>query len=303
MKCNNMVYTKPQQRSNGQRPYVNYASQSKPATFSPVTTFQDSLVTSATQYLGRYGWGTQGKMLGISRMFQDADVNGMKRGKMVASTRPRGVLSGFLAIVPDLQQVIYLPPVAGKIPARMVRMRLSSELLKEGAILSCYWDGGDLVLEDVLVWRGKPVWQQMTFVERWNECMHSFCTMWHPDDVLQGCTVRMVEYVSLHQIVKPGDREVLEFVPNTANTKRMIWLPNEESEEKEYTKHTARRELIIGPDIFSVWSSGEKVERLGIAYIRTLAVSKKLRVHSSDEFQVQTQWNKMFERYEIVDIV
>jgi hypothetical protein len=71
-------------------------------------------------------------------------------------------------------------------------------------------------------------------------------------------------------------------------------------ETKSYEEHIVRREAAIGPDIFSVWSKTQ--ERLGIAYIRTLAISKLLRLHPVNEFSVKTQWNKMFERHEILGL-
>lgn len=253
----------------------------------------------ATQFIAKYGWGTQGRMLGISRMFQDNDVAFLKKSSMVASFRPRGILSGFLAIVPNIQAAIYIPPVGGKIQPKHVRMRISRDILRDGAILSCFWDGADLVLEDVLMWRGVPTWQTMPFQERWT-CMKEFAAHWQPDDVLQGCTIRFTEYMSLEQLQKPENRDVVEFVPNAPNAKRLVWVPTEDAELKSYEVHVARREQAVGPDIFSVWSKGE---RLGIAYIRTLAMSKQLRLHPASEFRVQTQWNKAFERHEIVGIL
>ncbi len=255
---------------------------------------------SAIQFITSYGWGAQGKMLGISRMFQENDLNLLKKMQCVASTRPRGVLSGFLAIVPVTKQVVYLPPIGGKIPAKPIRMRIAEEVFRDGAILSCYWEDSDLILEDVLVWRGTSVWQTVKFQERWNVYMKYFSDAWQPDKALQGCTVRCTEYQSLEQLQKPEGREVIEFVPDSPNTKRLIWVPTEEMETKSYEEHIVKREAAIGPDIFSVWSKTQ--ERLGIAYIRTLAMSKLLRLHPVNEFSVKTQWNKMFERHEILGL-
>jgi hypothetical protein len=257
--------------------------------------------TTAVQYIAKYGWGTQGRMLGISRMFQENDVTFLKKSSFLASYRPRGILSGFLAIVPSLQTAVYIPPLNGKTPAKQVRMRLSHELLRDGAILSCFWDGADLVLEDVLMWRGTSLWQTVPFQTRWNVYMKECMTHWQPDDTLQGHVIRCTEYMSLEQLQKPENRDVVELIPNTPNNKRLVWVPTEESEMKSYEEHLARRESAIGPDIFSIWS--KTMERLGIAYIRTLATSRLLRLHPAQEFKVQTQWNKMFERHEIVGIV
>jgi hypothetical protein len=255
---------------------------------------------SAVQFLAKYGWGSQGRILGISRMFQENDVAFLKKTQCLASYRPRGILSGFLAIIPSLQMSVYIPPLGGKTPARQIRMRLSHELLRDGAILSCFWDGADLVLEDVLMWRGTNLWQTTTFQNRWNIYMKEFTSHYQPDDALQAHIIRFTEYMSLEQLQKPENRDVVEFIPNTPNNKRLVWVPTDESELKSFEEHIVRREATIGPDIFSVWSP--TAERLGIAYIRTLAMSRLLRLHPIQEFKVQTQWSKIFERHEIMGI-
>ncbi len=262
---------------------------------------KSDIVNAATQYLARNGWGAQGKMLGISRMFQDADMTSLKKDKILASLRPRGVLSGFLAIVPDIRTVVYLPPIAGKTQPRQIRMRLPDDLLETGAVFSAYWnEASELILEDVLVWRGISVWSKMPFSERWEKCMRELSSIWQPDDTIQGCSIRFAEFKTLASLQKPGEREVVEFIPEAPHTKRMIWLNTQEAEATTQAVHMVHREVAIGPDIFSVWS--EKGERLGIAYIKTLATSRALRVHAANEFRVKTTWNKMFDRHEIIGI-
>ncbi len=267
----------------------------------PIPTMSiDEYVSSANQYLGKFGWGAQGRMLGLSRMFQDNDVNMIKKGKYVVSFRPRGVLSGFLVILPSTQMTFYIPPIAGRMCARQLRLRVSNSLLQDGAILSCYWDTNELVLEDILVWKGQPIWQTISFEERWNTYMKRFCTEWRPDPVLQDCKIRLAEYISLDQFQTLAENDVVEFVPQTPNTKRLIWLPTMESSEDAMTMW-ACRESSIGPDIFSLWKS-KNIERQGLAYIKSLATSRALRLHKESEFHVKTVWNRRFERYEIVDI-
>ncbi len=267
-------------------------------------TIDDNLAAAATTYISKFGWGTQGRMLGISKMFQEFDLNLLSKGKVVTCLRPRGVLSGFLAIVPSLGCAVYIPPIAGRTSHRLVRMRLSDSILQDGAVLSCYWDQQNLILEDVLVWRGQQVWQTQTFQERWNTGMQNFCKEWQPDSTLQGCQIRLSEYTTLDQLQKPVDREVVEFIPNTANTKRLIWIPTEDEDVvTETQRYFAHRESAIGPDIFTLWkkTDGSK-EKMGMALVRTLAISRILRLHPTDDFEVQTSWDKMFERHAIVGI-
>lgn len=262
-------------------------------------------IQSAQAYLTRYGWGAQGKSLGITRMFQDADVAALKSLKAVASLRPRGVLSGFLVIAPATPQCptatcAFLPPVTGKQQPFVIRMRLADSLQKEGAIFSAYSDNGDIVIEDVLVWRGKALFQSTGFEERW-KTVGDLLEMWVPDDVLQGCGIRFSEYMALAALQEPAERQVVEFVPLAPNMKRMVWVPTEDGASTTATQWIAKRESLIGPDIFTLWSDkGEKQAQL--ALVRTLATSRALRVHPVDEFRVNTAWNKMFERWEILGI-
>ena len=246
---------------------------------------------AAQTFLTQHGWGIQGR-LGISKLLQSTDVDSLKTMKAVAAYRPRGILSGFLAILPT--QAVFVPP--GKAP-QQIRMRLREEIWREGAILSAYLDGTDIVLEDVLMWRGKSMWD-VGFEARW-KAMQEFVDAWRPDEVLQGCGIRLTRYVSLEDLQEPEERQVVEFVPLAPRTKRMVWIP---SEETKGTTWIAKREKHVGPDVFSLWSlEGEKQPNL--ALVRTLAISRQLHCHPVDEFKVESAWNKRFARWEIMGIV
>ncbi len=239
------------------------------------------------QFLQQHGWfpGT-----GISKLFQPADVGTLRTMQAVASIRPRGVLSGFLAIVPG-NQVFFVGPKS----QRAIRMRLADSLRKEGAILSAYEDGTDIVLEDVLMWKGVGIFRSQSFDTRWKR-MQEFVDAWKPDPILQGCGIRLATYKALEDVGEPEDRQVLEFVPMAAGMKRMVWIPTEEANQ---TTWIAKRERLVGPDIFSLWSlEGEKQPTL--ALVRTLQISRMLHCHPVDEFKVQSIWSKRFARWEIV---
>lgn len=262
----------------------------------------NEFLQTATQYISKFGFGSQGRMLGISKMFQDSDMNLIRRQKVVATYRPRGVLSGFLAVVPSLRATVWIPPVAGKMTSRILRMRFSDTVLRNGAVFSCYWEQGSkntLVLEDLLAYNNQPLWQTQTFAQRC-EILRQVCNEFQPDGILQGFEVRLAEYMALDQLQTPTDRDVVEFVPNVANSKRLIWLPVEEANcgEQKITM-LAKRETLIGPDIFTLWRGDS---RIGMAAVRTIAISSALRLKSGEEFEVQTVWNKMFERHEIVGV-
>ncbi len=257
-----------------------------------------AVITHAITLLGRYGWGPQGRTLGISKMFQDADVALLKSQKAVAALRPRGILSGFLVVTANA--AVFVPPPTGRQQPYIVRLRLSLPFVTGGYVFSAYGDNGDIVLEDVLVWEGKGIFAEKGFAERW-ELMGQFMGGWQPDNALQGCTIRFAEYMALADLLtqEPEERQVVEFVPLTANGKRLVWVPV--AEEVKGTIWLARREALVGPDIYSLWTTtGEKQSQH--ALVRTLAISRALRLHPAAEFRVNAVWNKMFERWEILGI-
>lgn len=281
-------------------------------------------VNTAEEYLGSFGWGARGKSIGISRMMNEADKEQLARGKVYASTRPRGVLSGFLTIVPMLGYAVYLPPVAAKIGPQRIRMRLSERVLRDGAIFSAYTTRDKrVVLEDVLAWAGESVWHRKTFEERWNKMLREFvATDFVNDAVLQhGYVFELAHHAPVQQLNEPEDGQLLEFIPNGANQKRWIWMPSRNASPATPTpqvtatatavvgprpsatsvaaEHTVRKETTLGPDVYSVWK-GE--ERLGIALVRTLAISKQLRLSSADTIPVRVEWNRPFEKWEVVEV-
>jgi hypothetical protein len=278
-------------------------------------------VCTAEEYCGQFGWGARGKYIGISRMLGDGDKSQLARGKVFASTRPRGILSGFLTIVPSLGYAVYLPPIAAKIGPQRIRMRLSEKLLKYGAIFSAYMTRDKrLVIEDVLVWEHQSVWTNMPFEQRWNTLLKQFFASEYTNDTyIQGLTVEPAIYVSLAQLKEPDGFSVLEFVPNLPNNKRLIWMapkidaPKIEAPDRKEvhadtkdTKDTndtkyVRRESSMGPDVYSVWNKNTK-ERIGISLVRTLAISRKLRAVTKEEIDVVMEWNRQFDKWEIIDV-
>jgi hypothetical protein len=306
-------------------------------------------VSVAEEYCGMFGWGARGKYIGISRMLGDGDKNQLTRGKVFASTRPRGILSGFLTIVPSLGYAVYLPPIAAKIGPQRIRMRISEKRMRSGAIFSAYTTRDKrLVIEDVLVWDNQSVWTNTPFEQRWNRLVKEFFTSEYINDVYiqQGLTVEPAKYVSLAQLKEPDGFSVVEFIPDIPNHKRLIWMApkgdasyNNANGPREsvpravlsngnsantktvaqangnvadvltteaFTDHTiaakyVRRETAMGPDVYSVWNKDTK-ERIGISLVRTLAVSRKLRAVKKEEIDAVLEWNRQFDKWEIVDV-
>ena len=140
---------------------------------------------TAESILTDYQWGANGKFLGISRMFKEEDLYSLEKGKFVASLRPRGVLSGFLVIAPNADYAVYIPPLSAKIGPKRIRMRIKP--FEKVSIFSVYWsDAKHLILEDVLVWDGEPVWFSKSFELRWNTLMKEFVeTRFKADSIYQ----------------------------------------------------------------------------------------------------------------------
>ena len=267
-----------------------------------MTTTMDWINTSE-EYAGRNGWGARGKMIGISRMLNDSDLTHIQNTKMVSALRPRGVISGFLAIVPDAGYAVYLPPVAAKMGPQKIRMRLSDELTQNGAVFSAYMTRTDkfktLVIEDLLVWGNQPLWFTKRFEERW-VLLKSFQEKhFKQDTMLQQCTITFSTYSSLATTQEPDASHVVEFIPNQSGQKRLIWM--KPKEEAVSSRLMARKETGAGPDVFMIYKDGQK---LGQALVRTLAVSRLLRAAFVDktEVPVSAELNKQFDKWEIVDV-
>jgi hypothetical protein len=239
-----------------------------------------------------------------------ADKALIRKEKVVASLRPRGILSGFLAVVPNLGYAVYLPPIAAKMGPQRLRLRLSPAVLKDGAIFSAYFNKTkQLVIEDVLTWQGSPVWHTKPFKERWERIIADFAANHFKSMLeLQGTEIVLAQYTSVNQLQaqEPDANHVVEFVLNGANTKRIIWIPPKVEPATQAVKETVpdadvfKVKKEMGPDVYSVWR-GE--ERLGLGLVRTLAISRALRLVNLDEIQVIAEHNKQFDKWEIKSVV
>ena len=276
-------------------------------------------VNTAEEYCGRYGWGARGKHIGISRMITDKAA--LIQNKMVAAIRPRGILSGFLAIVPSLDYAVFLPPIAAKIGPQRIRMRLSDTIKERGAILSAYITRDKtMVLEDVLVWDDKPVWFTEQFRNRWSQLMGTFAKEgWKDDKELQGFSIVLANYVQPASLEEPEGNFVVEFVPSIPNQKRLIWVGSSSPSPRQQhalqsvqsahpppsvtsSSFVAKKEVGMGPDVYSIYRNEE---RLGLGLVRTLPISRALRagLEKGDTIPVSAVFNKQFEKWEILTVL
>lgn len=303
-------------------------------------------VAAAEEFMGAFGWGARGKHLGVSRMFGDGDKVSLSRNAAVVARRPRGLISGFLVILPTGGGAVYVPAIAAKLPPQRFRLRLSPRVSEAGgAIFSAYLSRSAsreeprrCVLEDVLVWEGCDVWGTQPFRVRWSRIMRDFLeNHFLADARLAGGTVfEAAKYQSVAATLlsgEPDERTVLEFVPDTAGQKRLIWsammktaapkpptLPSTPApviknsdvvtttaavpkESVGSTEFTIKKEAGMGPDVYAVFKG---TERMGLALVRTLAVSRALRLATTGvgekSIPVRAEFNKTFEKYEILGV-
>ena len=258
----------------------------------------DSWIEQGKNFLQTHQWGPNAKYIGVSRMMKEEDIGTLQKGKFVVSQRPRGVLSGFLAILPNQGQAVYLPPISGKVGPMRIRIR---HCLEKGALFSAYWHNRKCILEDVLVWNEEPIWFTKSFEERW-KCMQSFLQNYYKPDIVQGLEIQFAKYTSFANLSKPEQGRVLEFVPNDPKQKRMIWTQDriEKQEQASAVGFLARKDAAAGPDVFTVYRGEEK---LGYALVKTLAISKALRSSTQTDINIHAVWNSQFNKWEIQSVL
>lgn len=266
-------------------------------------------VDIAETYAGDQGWGARGKQIGISRMLNDSDITNLMNSQYVAALRPRGIISGFLVVVPGTSSFVYLPPVAAKMGPQQIQTRLSTTVKEKGALFSAYMTRDQegartLIIEDVLVWNDKPVWYYNSFPERWAHLNEFFDQHFIHDTRLQKCTIQPQTYMALQNVgnTEPTAKQVVEFTPIIKGQKRYIWMPPRVEERTTEEPLTVRKEVGSGPDVYIVYKGAT---RMGQALVRTLAISKALRtaVPSVDSSAaVQAVFNKQFEKWDIQEV-
>lgn len=269
------------------------------------------MFAAAESYIASYGWGASGKQMSIGRILTDNDVAHLSRGRYFTATRPRGLLSGFLAIVPHSSGTgVFLPNPLTRTSPMTVRLRLSDTVRTQGAVFSAYvTKDRQICLEDVLVWAHTPVWSTRTFSDRWDMLRAFLVEHFTQDVALQGgYTLRPTTYGVLDMQAPPAPNTVVEFVPNLPAQKRFIWLvpaapATTDAAVASPTPHVpmvAKKDAMAGPDVYSIWK-GE--ERLGQALVRTLAVSRALRLAAGSAIPVHAEWNAQFGKIEILAVV
>jgi len=231
------------------------------------------------------------------RQWQPTDASFVSTRTFYAGTRPRGILSG-LFVITTPSEPAHFHSMGSITP---IRLRLEDSFYEDGITVFLAYEVEDsLVLEDVLVWKGKDVWSTEVFKTRWNY-LNDFLKEWRVDTELQGKKISIASYTSLSAIVPPLEGRILELIPNQARQKRLILMVESEKPPKEVS-WVATREPSRGPDVYSVSKEGS-IESEGIACVQSLGVSRALRVKTSDTFSVRCHWHERFKKWEIVEVL
>jgi len=229
------------------------------------------------------------------RLWTTTDATFLTTRIFYAGTRPRGVLSG-LFVITTLSEPAQFYSISG---IKDVRLRLNDSFYEDGrTVFLAYEHDTILMLEDVLVWKGKNVWNSESFQTRW-DLFSEFLKEYMPDLELQGIKLSIAVYVSLKDMKIPPEGYLVEFIPNQSRQKRLIVMVEAEI-AKEIT-WIATRETARGPDVYSVAKTGS-TESEGIACVQSLAVSRALRLMKEDSFRVNCKWHERFKKWEIVEV-
>jgi hypothetical protein len=276
-----------------------------------------SWIETAEDYVS-FAFGSRGKYIHLSRMIDSTDIPKLQTSACVGTYRPRGILSGFLVIHPQLQYAVFLPS-ASQTKQQPVRLhvRIAPSVLENGGLIAlAYLYNKQLVVEDLIAVGKQTVWQKLPFVERWKRLQQFLETEFMNDSYLQDkYTITSQTYVPLAELAEPSEGKVVEFVvcdETGPAHRRLLWIPPREdgggaggggSATCGGTTYLAKRESSMGPDVYSLYDGDKK---LGIALIRTLVASKALRLAfnagSADTVRVVTAWNKQFDKWEILGV-
>lgn len=271
--------------------------------------------------------------LRLSRLLQDADLSVIRSNQGSMTVRPRGVMSGFL-VIQEFHSVYV--PFKGK--PEQVRLRVSDDMRK-GTVLMAYKQQQGLVLEDVIVWKGGLVWLSKTFPERWFLLNKFFTNHAVLDSALQRMSVKPVTFVQPTAAPAFDVKSVLEWIPHAPGQRRLLFVPNGEDVIPTCKEPVAALQSAVterlrsvpvavntvtttvtrpptpttqsvgtaiiakrdpsGPDVFQLWRGSES---LGMALIRTMAISKALRLAKGEEIPVEAVLNNKFHKWEIINV-
>ena len=262
--------------------------------------------------------------------------------KIFVGTRLGPVPSGFLILRSD-SPVIYWNTKIGS--AHILRISLDRRQLEKigSAIISATYYGTErkLVLEDVLYYNNNIVYNDNTFLERW-ELMSRLCKFVIKPDIsgIQGFELTVAKYMSLSEWLAQGPLQgvMFEFVMDRPRWRRLLWreeskqpqqpqrqyktlplLPTPQAQQQQpqqprYSQPATQEphDLIAIiekdtslnlPDSYVLYAAGHKL--IGSASVRKLTISLALRsaITSTAPITVRVEYNDSFKKYEVVEVL
>jgi hypothetical protein len=206
----------------------------------------------------------------------------------------------------------------------VLRLRLHSSLYQNQAIFVGTLDtiSSSLRLEDVLLYEGKPVKQEV-FSKRFATLQYFFENAFVQDFRLSGLTVSLATFhplSSLKSLVDSDQYYTLDFIPEKENQRRLV-LPLQKRHEQPIQKpkqEVKQQPILVNvrkedrqvafafkikglPDTYEL--KNETGEILGKAAVQTLELSQLLRqTVQAEGKKVKVQWYEEFERYKILGL-
>ena len=253
--------------------------------------------------------------------FQSKHLPALKRNKWFTMRRPADrSRTGLLVIWPAHSCCIYISgdPVNNKRPSprvALLRLRVDPQFFVQGltvfaATLSPV--ARRLWIEDTLIWKGRSLLGSESFTARWkmaNQWIEHYCIL--DPRLLGGLEVEMMKWRPLSQLNPEG---IWELVSDDVGGRRYLWIANYSDEVPKVEQGSAishskadaishRKTGAIAHREAGVeqWNlTGTDGAALGRALIRTLVVSERLRLSSSNTVRVEIIWNEVFKKWEIV---
>jgi len=280
--------------------------------------------------------------LRLSRLMQEADLSIMRSNQGSMAVRPRGVVSGFLVIQEFCSTYVPFKGRPEQVRLRVsddmrkgtvfMAYKQQQTLVLEDVIV---WKGG-------LVWASKTFPERWFLLNKFftnhatlDQALQRMSI--RPVTFVQPTAAPAFDAKSVLEWIPhaPGQRRLL-FVPNgeaepvhtepavlqsvvaerlravlspptvvsqpitntVSNPTTTVARPQTQTTQSVGTAIIAKRDP-SGPDVFQLWRGSES---LGMALIRTMAISKALRLAKGEEIPVEAVLNNKFHKWEIINV-
>ena len=252
--------------------------------------------------------------------FQSKHLTALKRNSWFALQRPADrSRTGLLCVWPRGGGCFYVSG-AGKPRVAVLRLRVEPEFLERDAGLTVFAAtlsplSRTLWIEDVLHWKGRPLWEEEVFSTRQlraAQWLEHYCI--HDARLLGGLTVELAPWGPIDAVRPEG---AWELQGDGLQQRRLLWLAggtaaapaNEEMVAPvppSAPAAAAAGPLVAvatrepGPEQWML--SAADGASLGRALVRTLTVSTELRAITSAVTRVLVSWNTVFSKWEVTGI-